>query len=128
VLPVLARLRAVPQTPAMRGSLCLLEGEIPAAQVHELEKQLPALTRGEGVLEGAFDHYQPVRGTIPAGRGPTTTRSTARNTCCTSCGGWGSTSITSEQKPRAPQTCAEFTDASWREGRPTRSVAQAARR
>jgi len=66
VLPVLARLRAVPQTPAMRGSLCLLEGEIPAAQVHELEKQLPALTRGEGVLEGAFDHYQPVRGTIPA--------------------------------------------------------------
>ena len=44
---------------------CMLEGEIPAARVHELQQQLPALTRGEGVLECAFDHYQPVRGTIP---------------------------------------------------------------
>jgi ribosomal protection tetracycline resistance protein len=65
ILPVLAQLRAVPQTPALRGSSCLLEGEIPAARLHELQQQLPALTRGEGVLEAAFDHYQPVRGTIP---------------------------------------------------------------
>jgi ribosomal protection tetracycline resistance protein len=65
ILPVLARLGAVPRTPAMRGSSCLLEGEIPAARVHELEQQLPALTRGEGVLESAFDRYQPVRGTMP---------------------------------------------------------------
>ena len=65
ILPVLAQLRAVPQTPALRGSSCLFEGEIPAARVHELQQQLPALTRGEGVLECAFDHYQPVRGTIP---------------------------------------------------------------
>ena len=65
VLPVLARLRAVPQIPAMRGPSYMLEGEIPAARVHELQQQLPALTRGEGVLECAFDHYQPVRGTIP---------------------------------------------------------------
>jgi ribosomal protection tetracycline resistance protein len=49
----------------MRGSSCLLEAEIPAAQVHELTHQLPTLTRGEGVLESAFDRYQPVRGTIP---------------------------------------------------------------
>ena len=65
VLPVLARLRAVPGAPVMRGSLCLLDGEIPAAQVRALEEQLPALTRGEGVLEAAFGHYQPVRGDIP---------------------------------------------------------------
>jgi ribosomal protection tetracycline resistance protein len=65
VLPVLAQLRAVPQTPALRGPSYLLEGEIPAARVHELQQQLPALTRGEGVLECAFDHYEPVRGTIP---------------------------------------------------------------
>ncbi len=65
ILPVLAQLRAVPQTPAMRGSSCLLEGAIPAAQVHELQQQLPALTRGEGVLESAFDHHEPIRGTIP---------------------------------------------------------------
>jgi ribosomal protection tetracycline resistance protein len=33
--------------------------------VHEFRQQLPALTRGEGVLECAFDRYEPVRGTIP---------------------------------------------------------------
>jgi ribosomal protection tetracycline resistance protein len=65
VLPVLTRLRAVPRTPALLGSSSLVEGEIPAARVHELQRQLPALTRGEGVLESAFDHYQPVHGTIP---------------------------------------------------------------
>jgi ribosomal protection tetracycline resistance protein len=65
MLPALARLRAVPGAPTVRGSSCLLEGEIPAAQVHELTQQVPALTRGEGVLESAFDHYEPVRGAIP---------------------------------------------------------------
>jgi ribosomal protection tetracycline resistance protein len=65
IVPVLARLRAVPQSSALRGSSCLLEGDIPAARVHQLHQQLPALTRGEGVLECAFDHYEPVRGTIP---------------------------------------------------------------
>jgi ribosomal protection tetracycline resistance protein len=65
VLPALALLRAVPQAPAMRGSSYVLRGEIPAARVHELQQHLPALTRGEGVLECEFDHYQPVRGTVP---------------------------------------------------------------
>jgi ribosomal protection tetracycline resistance protein len=65
VLPVLARLRAVPGTPAASGWWYLLEGELPAARVHELQRELPALTRGEGVLEAAFDHYQPVRGPAP---------------------------------------------------------------
>jgi ribosomal protection tetracycline resistance protein len=65
VLPVLTRLRAAPRTPALQDSSYLVEGEIPAAQVHELQQQLPALSRGEGVLESAFDHYQPVHGTVP---------------------------------------------------------------
>ena len=65
LLPVLARLEAVPQTPATRGSSSTLEGEIPAARVHELQQQLPGLTRGEGMLESAFDRYQAVRGAIP---------------------------------------------------------------
>jgi ribosomal protection tetracycline resistance protein len=43
----------------------VLEGDIPAAHIHELQQQLPALTRGEGVLESAFDHYKPIRGTVP---------------------------------------------------------------
>jgi ribosomal protection tetracycline resistance protein len=65
-VPALARLRAVPQTQEVRGSPCTLEGEIPAARVHELEQKPPALTRGEVILpECAFGRYEPVRGTIP---------------------------------------------------------------
>ena len=66
VFPALALVQAVPRAPAMQDSLCVLEGDIPAARVHELQQQLPALTRGEGVLEWAFDHYRPVRGPVPA--------------------------------------------------------------
>ncbi|MFI0999624.1 GTP-binding protein [Streptomyces galbus] len=60
LLPVLARLRAVPQTTRTHGATCVLEGAVPAARVHALEQQLPGLTRGEGELESAFDHYAPV--------------------------------------------------------------------
>jgi ribosomal protection tetracycline resistance protein len=65
LVPALARLRAVPQLPVLRGSSCTLAGDIPAAHVHELRRRLPALTGGEGVLDCAFDRYQPVTGTIP---------------------------------------------------------------
>src|ERR687898_1900302 len=61
----MARLRAAVQTQEMRGSSYTLGGEIPAARVHELNQQLPALTRGEGVVECEFDSYQPVRGKFP---------------------------------------------------------------
>jgi ribosomal protection tetracycline resistance protein len=69
ILLMLTRLRAVPQTPVLRDTSCLLEGDIPAAQVHGLTQQLRVLSRGEGVLESAFNGYQPV----PAGR-PVPTR------------------------------------------------------
>ncbi len=65
VMPVLARLKAVAQTQELRAETCTLEGEIPAARVHELQQQLPGLTRGEGVLEGAFASWRPVHGAIP---------------------------------------------------------------
>ncbi|MBZ9644797.1 translation factor GTPase family protein [Streptomyces sp. PSKA30] len=66
LLPVLAGLRAVPRTTETRGAGCVLEGTVPAVHVHALEKQLPGLTRGEGELESAFDHYAPVaHGTVP---------------------------------------------------------------
>ncbi|MFD8057909.1 GTP-binding protein [Streptomyces cyaneofuscatus] len=65
LVPVLARLRAVPGPPGMRGALCTLEGELPAARVHELQQLLPGLTRGEGTLESAFDGYRPVTGPVP---------------------------------------------------------------
>jgi ribosomal protection tetracycline resistance protein len=50
---------------AIEGSLSTVEGLMPAAQVHHLQQQLAGLTRGEGVLETAFDHHRPVRGTAP---------------------------------------------------------------
>jgi ribosomal protection tetracycline resistance protein len=65
VLPVVAQLGGVPAPPVVRGATCTIEGEVPAARVHELRRRLPSLTRGEGLLESAFDGYQPVRGTIP---------------------------------------------------------------
>ncbi|MFJ1842041.1 GTP-binding protein [Streptomyces sp. NPDC088146] len=65
LLPVLAQLRAVPGTPVPHGAACVLEGEIPAARVHALQQRLPALTRGEGLLESCFDSYRAVVGTPP---------------------------------------------------------------
>ncbi|RPF38825.1 translation factor GTPase family protein [Streptomyces sp. TLI_185] len=66
LLPVLAALRAVPQTTETRGAACVLEGAVPAGRVHELEQRLPGLTRGEGEWESAFDHYAPITyGTVP---------------------------------------------------------------
>jgi len=62
----MARLRTVPQIQKMRGSSYILEGEVPAARIHELQQQLPALTHGEGLVECEFDSYQPVRGKMPA--------------------------------------------------------------
>jgi ribosomal protection tetracycline resistance protein len=65
LLPALARLRAVPGAPAIQDASAALEGDIPAASVHELRLQVPRLTRGEGVLESAFDRYEPTSGTPP---------------------------------------------------------------
>ncbi|WP_326738552.1 translation factor GTPase family protein [Streptomyces sp. NBC_01022] len=65
LLPVLAHLRAVPGPPSVDGAHCVLEGEIPAARVHELQQRLPGLTRGEGLLETAFDTHRPVTGAAP---------------------------------------------------------------
>ncbi|MFE9614212.1 GTP-binding protein [Streptomyces sp. NPDC006012] len=66
LLPVLAHLSAVPQTTAPHGTGCVLEGAVPAAHVHGLGQRLPGLTRGEGELESAFDHYAPVtRAAVP---------------------------------------------------------------
>ncbi|WP_225847121.1 translation factor GTPase family protein [Streptomyces sp. HPF1205] len=83
VLPALSRLRAVPRTQAAHGvargaadgvaeggaaaypASYVVEGDIPAARVHDLELRLPTLTRGEGALESAFDRYEAVRGPVP---------------------------------------------------------------
>ncbi|MGH3658183.1 MAG: GTP-binding protein, partial [Micromonosporaceae bacterium] len=66
VLSLLARLRASPQTSAVRGATWILEGDVPAASVYALQQQLPSVSHGEGVLESGFDRHEPVRGAIPS--------------------------------------------------------------
>jgi ribosomal protection tetracycline resistance protein len=66
VLPALGQLRAVPLATTTRGAVCVVDGEVPAARVHDLQQLLPALTRGEGVLDSAFERYEPVRGPAPS--------------------------------------------------------------
>ncbi len=65
LLPALTLLRAVAQTQVTKDASSTLQGHIPAARVHELRQQLPALTRGEGVVECTVNHYEPVSGAIP---------------------------------------------------------------
>ena len=47
------------------GDQTRLEARLVAARLHELQRQLPDLTRGEGVLDQLFDSYQPVQGQPP---------------------------------------------------------------
>ncbi|GAA2811149.1 elongation factor G [Crossiella cryophila] len=65
VRPALARLDAVPGETTPHGATYRLAGELPAANVHALQRQLPGLTHGEGVLDCAFAGHRPVRGRIP---------------------------------------------------------------
>jgi ribosomal protection tetracycline resistance protein len=65
LLPLLAKLHAIPEVSATSGAWCTLEGDIPVAQVHGLRQQIPPLTRGEGILESSFDRYEPIRGPVP---------------------------------------------------------------
>jgi len=60
VLPLLGRLRGVPLATTTRGAVAVVDGEVPAASVHELRLRLPALTRGEGLVESVFDRWEPV--------------------------------------------------------------------
>jgi ribosomal protection tetracycline resistance protein len=62
---VLAQLRADPRTSSLTSTAFSLEGEIAAARMHLLQRQLRSLTHGEGVLEFEFARYQPVEGEPP---------------------------------------------------------------
>ncbi|MPZ27869.1 MAG: GTP-binding protein [Micromonosporaceae bacterium] len=72
VLAVLARLGAARQRQSLQGQLATIETVLPAARMRDLQRQLPGLTGGEGVLESRFDGYQPVRGDPPTRRRTTT--------------------------------------------------------
>jgi ribosomal protection tetracycline resistance protein len=63
VLASVARLGGVLEPLSLLGDLSTIESVMPATRAHDLQRQLPALTGGEGVLESDFDGYQPVSGT-----------------------------------------------------------------
>ena len=65
VLPVLSKVRALPESPEVRGSWATLEGDVPAGRMNELQQLLRGLTRGEGVVELVFDRYEPVGKPVP---------------------------------------------------------------
>jgi ribosomal protection tetracycline resistance protein len=60
-----ARLGGVPETPLLSGDLAVVETVLPATRVGELQRQLPGLTSGEGVLDSEFAGYRPASGTPP---------------------------------------------------------------
>jgi ribosomal protection tetracycline resistance protein len=68
VLPALARLGAAVEPPSPRDELSTISAVLPAVLADDLQRQLPGLTRGEGVLESSFAGYQPVSGEQPTRR------------------------------------------------------------
>lgn len=68
VVPALARLGAAVEATSLQGDLSVVETVLPAARAHDLQRQLPGLTGGEGVLESTFAGYQPVAGDQPTRR------------------------------------------------------------
>ena len=65
VVRAVTRLGAGIEAPAVQGELSVIETVVPAARVQDLQRQLPGLTGGEGVLESSFAGYQPVLGDQP---------------------------------------------------------------
>ncbi len=65
VLSCLAGLGADMEAPP-HGDPPVVLTTLPSAKVSSLQRQLPGLTGGEGVLEAGFGGYRPVRGRVPA--------------------------------------------------------------
>jgi ribosomal protection tetracycline resistance protein len=65
LLPALARLGAAFETPSPRGEVSTVTAVLPATRADDLQRQLPELTGGEGVLESSFAGYRPVGGDPP---------------------------------------------------------------
>lgn len=58
--------------PRVRGELCVLETALPVRRANDLQRQLPVLTGGEGVIEATFAGYGAVRGERPTRAGAPT--------------------------------------------------------
>jgi ribosomal protection tetracycline resistance protein len=65
VMAAARRLDATLEQPTARDDTATLEGELPAVRLSSLQRQLPGLTRGEGVLESSFSGYRPAVSAVP---------------------------------------------------------------
>ncbi len=68
VLSALAKLGGRFAAPEHERELVVIETALPSVRVHDLQRQLPGLTGGEGVLESEAGGYEPVSGEAPARR------------------------------------------------------------
>jgi ribosomal protection tetracycline resistance protein len=65
VLAALPKDNAAPLETTQSGGIVVISGTVPAALVHRLHQRLPELTRGEGMLTTALDHFRPVASAPP---------------------------------------------------------------
>jgi len=77
VMSALARLGAAVETPSLQGKLPTIQTVLSAAGAQDLQRQLPGLTGGEGVLESSFAGYRPVSSGQPTRRRTKRVRTTS---------------------------------------------------
>jgi ribosomal protection tetracycline resistance protein len=65
VLRALGRLAAAVEPPALERGLAVVEAVVSATEARELQRRLPGLTAGEGVVETSFAGYRRVSGDPP---------------------------------------------------------------
>jgi ribosomal protection tetracycline resistance protein len=68
VVPAIGRLGGAVEASSTAGGLAVVETILSAVRVRDLQRRLPSLTGGEGVLESSFAGYQPVSGERPTRR------------------------------------------------------------
>jgi ribosomal protection tetracycline resistance protein len=65
VMAAARRLDATLEQPTSQDDTATLEGELPAVRLSGLQRALPGLTRGEGVVESSFAGYRPAVSAVP---------------------------------------------------------------
>ncbi|TCU11233.1 elongation factor G [Rhizobium sullae] len=66
ILTLLAKCGASTKESLINDGVARLEGTITAAMVQTVQRQVPGLSSGAGVLENSFDHYAPMSGPTPS--------------------------------------------------------------
>ena len=65
VMAAARRLDATLEQPVTHGDAATMDGELAAVRLSGLQRQLPGLTRGEGVIESSFAGYRPAVSAVP---------------------------------------------------------------